>query len=116
MRNVVVGYVVQEETAHPSQQGAVDSGDGSAEEGPCVLSEVGHGRVGVMEVSEHDDPVISKKVRNEVVLYEGRDRGVVCPESENGNPGKKEGIGEDYWDTVRFFEECRGRGPMLLET
>ncbi len=53
-----------------------------------------------MEISEHDDPVISENVRNEVVFCESGEGSVVCPESEDGNPCKKEDIVEYDWSTV----------------
>jgi len=74
MGNMVVGDVVQEETSHPAHEGAIYSRGGTAEESEGVVAEMGHGRVGVVKVSEHDDPVVGKSIRNEVILEESRER------------------------------------------
>lgn len=41
---------MQEEAAHPTHEWAINSGSGATEEGPGVFAEVGHGRVGVVEL------------------------------------------------------------------
>lgn len=45
---VVMRNVVQEEAPSPAQERPVDGGDGTTEEGPLFVTEVGHGRVGVV--------------------------------------------------------------------
>ena len=64
---------MQEETSHPTYEGAVYSRGGAAEESEGVVAEMGHGRVGVVKVSEHNDPVVGKSIRNEVILEESRE-------------------------------------------
>jgi len=49
---------VEEETADPAEKRSVDGGDGTADEGPLFLAVVRDARVGVVEVCEHDDPVV----------------------------------------------------------
>lgn len=53
-------YVVEEEASHPSHEWAVNGSRGTAEEGPGILSEVRHRRVGVVEESEHNNPVVGE--------------------------------------------------------
>jgi len=66
-------HVVQEETSHPTHEGTVYSRSGAAEESEGIVAEMGHGGVGVVKVSEHDDPVVGKCIRNEVILEERRE-------------------------------------------
>ena len=63
--NVVVRNVMQEEAARPTEKRSINSRDGTSNKGPCVLAEVRHRRIGVMQVSEHDDPVVREEVRDE---------------------------------------------------
>jgi hypothetical protein len=55
---MVVRNVVQEEASSPSQERSVDGGNCTTEEGPLFATEVGDGWIGVVEVREHDDPVV----------------------------------------------------------
>jgi hypothetical protein len=75
---------VEEETAHPTHKGTVDSGCGATKESPSVFSEVGHRWVGVVKIREHHNPVVGEDIRNEVVLHESCDAGIVCPPGEKG--------------------------------
>jgi hypothetical protein len=55
---VVVRNIVQEEAPSPSQEWPVNRGDGASEEGPLPVAKVGDGRVGVVQVREHDNPMV----------------------------------------------------------
>jgi len=68
--NMVVADVVEEESAHPAKQRTIDSCGCAAKERPFTLPVVGDGGVGVVEVSEHDDPVVDEEVRNHVIFEE----------------------------------------------
>jgi hypothetical protein len=57
---MVVRNVVKEEEPNPSQERSVDGGDCTMEEGPLLVTEVGDGWIGVVEVREHDDPVVGQ--------------------------------------------------------
>lgn len=89
MGNVVMAYIVEEESAHPSEERPVDGSSSATKEGPFTLPVVGDGGVGVMQEGEHDDPVVHElegnqlsarveqweikqayQVRNEVVVEE----------------------------------------------
>lgn len=53
-----MGDVVEEETTGPAEKRSVDGGDGTADKGPLFLAVVRDARIGVVEVREHDDPVV----------------------------------------------------------
>jgi len=57
---VVVRDVVQEEATGPAQEWSVNGGEGTTEEGPLLAAVVGHGGVRVVQVCEHDDPVVGQ--------------------------------------------------------
>lgn len=104
---------MQEEAASPAHQRSINGGSGASEESPGVLSEVGHGGVGVVEESEHDDPVVGEEVGDQVVLGEGGEGGVVGPDGEESNPCGETDVGNNDGDTVRLAEESRRREPVL---
>lgn len=79
-------HVVQEEAAHPAHERAIDSGSGTTEESERVVAEVGHRRVGVVKVGEHDDPVVREDIGDQVELDECRERGVVRPDQQESSP------------------------------
>ena len=56
MCDMVVRHVVEEETADPAEQGAVDGGGDAAQECPLILTVVRDGRVRVMKERAHYDP------------------------------------------------------------
>ena len=58
MSNVVVADVVEEESAHPSQKRPIYGSSSAAKERPFSLPVVGDSRVGVVQKSEHDNPVV----------------------------------------------------------
>ena len=55
MDNVVVCDIVEEETALPSKKVPVDGCSRSALKVPFFATVVGQRRIGVVEVSDHDD-------------------------------------------------------------
>jgi hypothetical protein len=57
---VVMRNVVQEEASNPAQERPVGGGDGTAEEGPLLVTEVCDGWVGVVQVREHSNPAVGK--------------------------------------------------------
>lgn len=95
---------MEEEASLPSHERAIDSGSSATEESPGILAEMGHGGIGVMEVREHDDPVVGDDVGNEVVLGEGGDAGVIGPRSEESDPSGQADISDNNWDTIRLAE------------
>jgi len=58
MSDVVMRNVVKEETSSPSKKGTIHSRDGTTEERPLLVTVMGDRGVRVMEVSQHDDPVV----------------------------------------------------------
>lgn len=48
--DVVVRDVVQEEPSSPAEERSVNSGNGATNKGPGVFAEVGHRRVGVVQL------------------------------------------------------------------
>ena len=55
VNDVVVRDVMEEEAAHPSQEISVDRSSSTALEVPLFAAVVGHVRVGVVQVGDHDD-------------------------------------------------------------
>lgn len=104
---------MQEEAAHPAHERAIDGGSGTAEESERVVAEVGHRGVGVVEVGEHDDPVVREDVWDQVELDECRDRGVVRPDGQEGSPRDEANVSDDHTSAIRLAEERRRREPVL---
>lgn len=67
----------------------------------------------MVEEGEHDDPVVGQDVRDEVVLDQGRDRGVVGPDEQEGGPGEKANVSDDDTRAVGLAEQRRRREPVL---
>lgn len=97
--------VVKEEPTHPAEQRAVNSGSSTAQEGPGILPEVRHRGIRMMEVSEHNDPVICPHVRHEIVFDESRNACVIGPNSKERSPGGKADVGDYNRNTIRFAEQ-----------
>lgn len=74
---------------------------------------MGHRGVGVVQVREHDDPVVREDVRDEVVLDERGERSVVRPDGKEGRPRGEADVRDDDGDAVGSAEEGRGGKPML---
>ena len=55
---VVMRYIMQEKASSPSQERPVDRRDGTSEERPLPFTKVGDGRVGVVQICEHHNPVV----------------------------------------------------------
>ena len=64
--NMVVGDVVEEESACPSQERPVDGGNSAAEERPLFITVMSDCRVGVMKVGQHYDPMVRQLSPTEV--------------------------------------------------
>lgn len=58
--NMVVADVVEEEATEISEKRPVNGSSGATEERPLSLAVVGNRGVGVVQESEHDDPVVDK--------------------------------------------------------
>lgn len=56
--NVVMRHIVEEEASSPSKKGPINSRDGTSEERPLLVTVVCNSGIGVMEISQHDDPVV----------------------------------------------------------
>ena len=63
---------MQEETAHPTHERAVYGCGSTTEESEGVVAEMRHGWIGMVEVSEHDNPVVCEGIRDKVILDESR--------------------------------------------
>lgn len=57
---MIVRDVVEEETPSPAEEGSIYSGYRSTEERPLLASVVRNARVGMVEICQHDDPVVSE--------------------------------------------------------
>jgi hypothetical protein len=62
---MVMGDIVEEEPTRPSQQRPVDGRDSATEERPLPVAEVRNSGVGVVEVGQHDNPVVGKLRSND---------------------------------------------------
>lgn len=65
-----ITYVVEEEAAKPTHQGSINGRCRTTQESERVIAEMGHSGVGMVEVGEHDDPVVRESVWDKVVLDE----------------------------------------------
>lgn len=63
-----VSDVVQEEATHPPKARPINSCRGATLEAPLSITVVGQDRVGVVEVSDHDEPVGNTNPRNVIVF------------------------------------------------
>ena len=57
---MIMRDVVEEEATSPAEERPVDGGNGTSEEGPLLVAIVSDGRVGMVEVGEHHDPVVGE--------------------------------------------------------
>lgn len=111
--NVVVGNVVQEEAAGPTEKRAVNGRDSAANKGPRILAEVGHGGVSVMQVSEHDNPVVREEVRDGVHLCDSCKVGNSYPVSDDAAHCNKTKVRQNDLLLLLFLEQCGIRRVML---
>lgn len=68
VNDVEVGDAVKEEVAHPTEEIAVKRCCSTTRERPFLAAVMGQLRVGVVEVGDHDEPVIHAEPRDTVVL------------------------------------------------
>ena len=113
MGNMVVRNIVEEESAGPAEKGTIDSGDGATNESPCVLAEVRHSRIGMVEISEHNNPVVREQVRNGVVLDDSGEVGQGNPVPHQGSHYPEPNIGSDNLPELLFLEKRRIWRVML---
>ena len=114
MGDVVVGDVVEEESSSPAQKRPVDGGDGPTNEGPGIFAEMGHGGIGVVEVSQHNDPVVGQQVRDGIVFDDGGEVGHLNPLVDHSSHGDETNIGGDDLPVVLLLEET-GAGRVMLK-
>jgi hypothetical protein len=86
MCNMIVRNVVEEKTAHPTHKRSINGGDSAPQESPAVFPEVRKGGVSVVEVGEHDDPVVQKHVRDKIDLDERLKASVIGPYGKTCGP------------------------------
>jgi len=111
--NVVVRNVMQEEATRPTEKWSINSRNGTSNKGPCVLTEVRHRRVGVMQVSEHDDPVVREEVRDDVKLCDSSQVGNPYPISDGAAHSKKAKVRHDDFLLLLLLEQCGTRRIMV---
>lgn len=103
--NMVVGDVVQEEATDPAEKRTIDGGDGTTDKGPAVLAEMGHRRIGVVEIGKHHDPVVRKQVRDRVVFDDRGERGQGDPVPDStGHEGQGD-IGDHDLPELLLLEQ-----------
>jgi hypothetical protein len=105
--DVVVGNVVEEETASPTEEGSIDGGDSATYERPRVLAEVRHRRVGMVKIGEHHDPVVREQVGYGIVLDDRREVSQINRVPHNSGHDPEPNIGSDNLPEVLFFKERR---------
>ena len=66
--DVEVGNTVEEEVAHCAEEVTVDGSSSTAGVRPLLIAVVGQLGVGVVEVGDHDEPVVDAEPWNAVVL------------------------------------------------
>jgi len=111
--DVVVRDVVKEETTCPSQKWPVDSRDSATKKRPLLVSVVSNGGVRVVEVSQHDDPVVGEQVRDEVQLYKISKSDLFGPQVKyRGHHGQAD-VRSDDTVSLMGFEKWGGWLEMI---
>jgi hypothetical protein len=130
MGDVIVRDVVEEETTNPAQERAIDSGSSSTKESPLLVAVMRYGRIGVLEVREHDDPVVGQlqrkwgwiptleerrthEKRDEVELGEVRNTDLARIVNKNRRHSGNSDIRRNYLFAFIEFEK-RGRRVEVL--
>ena len=57
---MIMRYVMEEESTHPTEKRSINGRYGATQERPFPVSIVRDSRVGMLEVRDHDDPVIGE--------------------------------------------------------
>lgn len=113
VRDVIMRDVVEEEAAGPAEERPVDGADSATEEAPLLVAEVRNGGVGVVQVGEHDDPVVREDVRHEVELGKVGEADLARPENEGGGHDAQTDVGRDDAVALVGLEERRRRLEVL---
>lgn len=100
-------HEVRSDRAH---EVAVHRAEGAALEVPLVGRVVRQRRVGVLEVGDHDEPVVDAEVRDEVVLDDAGEATVeVAEEGDERDHADEESVREENLGAVALVEDERRR-------
>lgn len=72
--NVSLGNTVQDVRSNGSQPLSVNGAESTSREGPAVGLVMRQQRVGVLQVGDHDQPVVDPEVRDTIVSHHGTER------------------------------------------
>ena len=95
VNDVEVGDAVEEEVAHPAEKVAVERCGSTTGKRPLFSTVVRKLRIGVVEVGDHDKPVIHTQPRNAVVLHDVGETVLQRCELYSVNHGKYSNVGND---------------------
>jgi hypothetical protein len=113
VNDVVVGNIVQEETTLPAQEVPVNSACCAALVAPLLVAIMGKHGVGVMQISDHDEPVGDAKPGNAIVFDNFRGTPLVARPDDTVDHGSNTGIGHKNKIALAFGEENRVRIEMI---
>jgi len=105
MRDMIMRDIVEEVTAHPAKEGAVNRCRGTTKERPAPLAEMWQDRVGVLQKNQGNDPMIGQEIWNYVNHCEMFERSLVGKVPE----------GRSRSDNPRVLQEDSNLGGILFE-
>jgi hypothetical protein len=111
--DVVVGDIVQEETALPAQEIPVNSARCATLVAPLLVAIMGKQGVGVMQVGDHDEPMGDGKPGNAVVFDDFGGTPLVARPDDTIDHGSNASIGHENKIALAFSEEHRVRVEMI---
>ena len=104
MDDVIVRDIVEEETTLPAEEITVNSASSTTLVVPLILAVMREFGVGVVEVSDHDEPVRNKEPRDAIKLDDGGSCILCAGRLDSPSHGDKSQIGENHSAPLSFSE------------
>jgi hypothetical protein len=103
--DMIMCNTMQEEVAYPTKEVAVDSGCSSAGECPSRTAVMWYGRIGVLEESDHYDPMVQAEPGNTVVSDNVGNSPPLAASINQPHHSKNTNIGSMHSISLTFVEE-----------
>lgn len=107
MDDMEVSDIVEEEASLPAENGPVNGSGSATLEVPFLAAVVRHDRVGVMKISDHDEPVGDREPREAVVLDSISSTKAIAGIGNTPDHGSDTDIGHDDCIALGLGEEDR---------
>lgn len=95
MDDVEVGDTVEEEVTHPAEEVTVEGRSGTTRVGPLLAAVVGQLGVGVVEVGDHNEPMVHAEPWDTVVLDDVCESVLQAGDLDGVHHGEDAEVGDD---------------------